>query len=142
MPWCCCGSPRARAWLTGPGFRRGVAGSERRVKRKAAPSGGGWALVEECGRCGRPEDRCACPAPPPSTGPATLRLRIEKRCGKPVTVLAAEGLGDVELQALGKELRARCGTGGTVKDGTVELQGEHRDRLRPLLAGRGYRVKG
>jgi translation initiation factor 1 len=67
---------------------------------------------------------------------------MERRRGKPVTVVAAEGLGGAELQALGRELRSLCGTGGTVKDGAVELQGEHRDRLRPVLGGRGYRVKG
>ena len=112
------------------------------MKKKASPSSGGWALEAECGGCGRPEARCACTAPPAPTGPAILRLRMEKRRGKPVTVLASEGLGDAELQALGRELRARCGTGGTVKDGAVELQGEHRDRLRPVLTDRGYRVKG
>jgi len=69
-------------------------------------------------------------------------MRMEKRRGKPVTVLGAEGVLDADLRALAKELKAICGTGGTLKEGEIELQGEHRDRLRPLLADRGYRVKG
>ncbi len=106
-------------------------------------SGPGWALVGTCPRCGHLEDRCRCSAAaPPAGGPPTIRLRMEKRRGKPVTVLAAEAVPDEALRALAKELKALCGTGGTIKDREVELQGEHRDRLRPLLAGRGYRVKG
>lgn len=81
----------------------------------------------------------------PSSAPAgkpTIRLRMEKRRGKPVTVLAAEALPPAELKALLGELKGLCGTGGTLKGAEAELQGEHRDRLRPLLAGRGYGVKG
>lgn len=106
-------------------------------------SGEGWALVGTCARCGQPEDRCRCgKSPATPTGRPTFRLRMEKRRGKPVTVLAAEGVAGADLQSLSKELKALCGTGGTLKETEIELQGEHRERLRPLLTNRGYRVKG
>lgn len=71
-----------------------------------------------------------------------MRLRMEKRRGKPVTVAAATGVAEADLTALLKEAKAACGAGGTVKEGELELQGEHRERLRAMLAGRGYLVKG
>ncbi|MDF1554910.1 MAG: translation initiation factor [Deferrisomatales bacterium] len=67
---------------------------------------------------------------------------MEKRRGKPVTVAALEGLDPEAQRVLGKELKARCGSGGTVKAGAVELQGDHRETLRALLPQRGVRVKG
>lgn len=67
---------------------------------------------------------------------------MEKRRGKPVTVLACEGLGAATVEALLKEFKASCGAGGTLKENELELQGEHREKIRALLAGRGYAVKG
>ena len=46
-----------------------------------------------------------------------------------------------ELAALGKQLRSACGSGGTVKDGVVEIQGDHRDRVLALLLAQGYKAK-
>lgn len=105
--------------------------------------GEGWALVKGCPRCGDDPARCVCERPAPAPpGRPIVRLRMEKRRGKPVTVLAATGLDAVTLAALLKEIKALCGAGGTLKEGELELQGEHRDRLRGLLVGRGYTVKG
>jgi len=106
-------------------------------------SGEGWALVGTCPRCGKPDHLCRCAtAPAAAAGKPTFRLRMEKRRGKPVTILAAEAVAEPALKSLAKELKALCGTGGTLKDAEIELQGEHRERLRPILADRGYRVKG
>lgn len=106
--------------------------------------GKGWGLVRACPKCGWPATDCRCsrPATPAAAGPAVFRLRMERRRGKPVTVAAAEGLADTEARSLLQDLRRRLATGGTFKDGVLELQGEHRDRLRGLLQERGYRVKG
>jgi translation initiation factor 1 len=50
-------------------------------------------------------------------------------------------LADAELQVLGKKLRASCGTGGTVKDGVIEIQGDHADRVTELLVKAGHPAK-
>lgn len=112
------------------------------AKTTKKTSGEGWALVADCPRCGAAEPRCRCAAPPVAAGRPVARLRLEKRVGKPVTVIAAEGVAEPDLKALARELKTRCGTGGTVKGTEVELQGDHRDPVRPLLEGRGWRVKG
>jgi len=106
--------------------------------------GRGWDLVRACPNCGWPSDDCRCSGPrrSPSVGPGIFRLRLEKRRGKPVTVAAGEGIDAMEMKPLLKELKGRLATGGTAKDGSLELQGDHRDRLRELLSQRGYRVKG
>lgn len=78
--------------------------------------------------------------------PAKLRcvLRLEKkgRAGKSVTVVADLPRNDGFLSALAAELKRACGTGGTVADGAVEIQGDQRERLRPLLAAKGWTVRG
>ena len=63
------------------------------------------------------------------------------RGGKTVTVVSGISLPDKDLDALGKQLKAACGSGGTVKDGLIEVQGDHVDRLVALLVAQGYRAK-
>lgn len=63
------------------------------------------------------------------------------RGGKTVTVVTGISLSDKDLDALGKQLKAACGSGGTVKDGVVEVQGDHVDRIVALLVAQGYKAK-
>ena len=63
------------------------------------------------------------------------------RKGKAVTTITGLPLDAIALKALAKELKARCGTGGTVKDGVVEIQGEHRDLLMAELQKRGFKPR-
>ena len=58
-----------------------------------------------------------------------------------MTTVAGLALGEAELVALAKRLKAACGTGGTVKGGVLELQGDHADALAPLLAKEGFRSR-
>uniref|UniRef100_UPI00403F8CA0 stress response translation initiation inhibitor YciH n=1 Tax=Haladaptatus sp. DJG-WS-42 TaxID=3120516 RepID=UPI00403F8CA0 len=69
-----------------------------------------------------------------------LRIRTEsRRYGKPVTII--EGFdAAINLKELASTLKKKLGTGGTVEDGTIELQGNHRDRLPALLAAEGFTV--
>ena len=72
------------------------------------------------------------------------RLRVEKagRGGKTVTVVYGLPRSAEFLKDLCKELKRTCGTGGAVSEDTVELQGDHRDRIRDLLLKKGFVVKG
>jgi translation initiation factor 1 len=63
------------------------------------------------------------------------------RKGKGVTVITGVPLPPAELKELGTQLKKRGGSGGTVKDGVIEIQGDHRDRLVEELSGRGWTVK-
>ena len=63
------------------------------------------------------------------------------RGGKAVTLVTGITLADKDLDALGKQLKASCGSGGTVKDGVIEVQGDHIDRIVALLVAQGYKAK-
>jgi protein-tyrosine phosphatase len=63
------------------------------------------------------------------------------RRGKGVTTVSDVPLAEAELQELAATLKQKCGTGGTVKDGVIEIQGDQRDRLTAVLEELGYRVK-
>ena len=75
--------------------------------------------------------------------PGVVRVGRETkgRKGKGVTLVTGVPLAAAELAKLGKELKKKCGTGGTVKDGVIEIQGDHRDRLVAELEKRGWTVK-
>jgi translation initiation factor 1 len=63
------------------------------------------------------------------------------RKGAGVTVITGLPLNGADLSALASELKKRCGSGGTARDGRIEIQGDHRDLLVTELGQRGYRVK-
>ena len=97
-----------------------------------------------CPECGRPVAACICRRQAaPAAGDGILRVSREKagRGGKTVTVVRGAALEPAALQALGKRLKAACGSGGTVKEGVVEIQGDHADRLVALLQQEGFAVK-
>jgi translation initiation factor 1 len=71
-----------------------------------------------------------------------LRLETKGRSGKTVTVVAGLPRNGGFLAGLASELKRACGTGGTAGDASVEIQGDQRERLRPLLAARGWTVRG
>ena len=93
-----------------------------------------------CPECERAIAECTCSEGAP-TGDGIVRIRREVRNGKPVTVIAGVLLADKELRATAKELKKRCGGGGTVADGVIELQGDHRDLAAAWLTDKGYTVK-
>lgn len=98
-----------------------------------------------CPECRRPIEQCRCKRKAASTpsGDGTVRVgrQTKGRKGKGVTVVTGLPLGQTELEELARELKKKCGSGGTVRDGTVEIQGEHRDALVDELERRGFRVK-
>jgi translation initiation factor 1 len=99
-----------------------------------------------CPKCGWPADDCRCSKGGAEAVPAriTCVLRLEKkgRGGKSVTVVANLPRNAAFLGALAADLKKACGTGGTATEETVEIQGDQRERLRPLLAAKGFSVRG
>jgi translation initiation factor 1 len=71
-----------------------------------------------------------------------LRLEKKGRGGKTVTVVGGLPRNREFVATLGSELKKACGTGGTTAEGAVEIQGDQRERLRPLLLAKGYTVRG
>ena len=72
-------------------------------------------------------------------------MRVQRetkgRGGKAVTLVRGVALSAADLATLGKQIKAACGSGGTVKDGVIEVQGDHVERVMALLQGKGYKVK-
>ena len=79
--------------------------------------------------------------PPLVDGRVRVRRETRGRKGKIVTTVSGVPLNALELAMLAKELKRSCGSGGTVKDGVIEIQGDHADAVASLLAGRGWDVK-
>jgi len=110
---------------------------------------GGLVYSTESGRmcptCRQPVAQCACrskaAAAPPTDGIVRLHYETKGRGGKGVTVVRGLGLDEAALTALGKKLKTACGVGGTAKDGVIELQGDHRERVQALLTAQGLKVK-
>lgn len=101
-----------------------------------------------CPGCGHPASDCRCSSARRANEPVPVRvvakLRLEKagRGGKSVTVVYDLPRNAAFLQGLCQELKRACGVGGAVREDAVELQGDLRDRLRELLAKKGFGVKG
>lgn len=97
-----------------------------------------------CPECGRPSGKCSCRRKQePASGDGIVRISRETkgRKGKGVTLITGTGLEAGELKNLAKRLKSRCGSGGTVKNGTIEIQGDHRDLLAEEMKKQGFTVK-
>lgn len=100
-----------------------------------------------CAGCGWPDNNCVCSQTRatdavPERVVAKLRMEKKGRGGKTVTLVFGLPNNAAFLKDLSQELKRACGTGGTVVDGGVELQGEVRDRVREALTRKGFVVKG
>jgi translation initiation factor 1 len=88
-----------------------------------------------------PEKHAAPPRRPRGDGIVRVRREQKGRRGKTVTVIEGVPLAEDDLRALAGELKRRLGTGGSIKDGVIEIQGDHRDALIAELEGRGLTVE-
>jgi translation initiation factor 1 len=97
-----------------------------------------------CPTCRRPTLKCRCgkaePAPA-GDGIARVRRETKGRAGKTVTTVSGVPLGGEALRDLATDLKRRCGTGGTVKDGVIAIQGDHRETIVAELSRRGFTAK-
>lgn len=117
------------------------------MSKRPAPAAGGLVYSTDAGRmcpaCRQPLAQCRCAAPVLPRGDGIVRVARETggRGGKTVTVVRGLPPDAAAIAATAKALKALCGTGGTVKDGVVEIQGDHRDRIVAQLEAAGHRVK-
>ena len=79
--------------------------------------------------------------PDPSKQRLIVTLDRRQRAGKQVTLVGGFVGSEDDLKALGKELKVKCGVGGTAKDGAITIQGDLRDKVTALLQGMGYNAK-
>jgi translation initiation factor 1 len=109
---------------------------------------GGLVYSTESGRmcptCRQSVAQCLChvkKAAPPGDGVVRVSRETKGRGGKAVTLVRGLALEETALNSLGKQLRTSCGSGGTVKDGVIEVQGDHCDRVIGVLTAQGWTVK-
>ncbi len=98
-----------------------------------------------CPDCNQPIKQCQCQknnqSIPSGDGIVRLQRETKGRKGKGVTLITGLPLADEALKKLAKELKQRCGTGGAVKKGIIEIQGDQREILQQYLQDKGYQVK-
>lgn len=97
-----------------------------------------------CPGCGKPVAACACASRqdrPHGDGIVRISRQTKGRKGKGVSCVTGIALPPDALEALAKQLKQRCGAGGAVKDGVIEIQGDHREALAAALQKLGYTVK-
>ncbi len=99
--------------------------------------------ADRCPDCGAARADCNCRTAARPAGDGIVRVGRETkgRKGAGVTVVTGVPLDEAGLKDLAGDLKKACGSGGTLKDGIIEIQGEHRDRLVALLEKRGWKVK-
>lgn len=97
-----------------------------------------------CPACARPVGECVCAknaTAPAGDGIVRVGYETKGRKGKAVTIVSGVPMTADQLKNLARELKTRCGAGGTIKDWTIEIQGDHRDKLVADLQSRGFTVK-
>ncbi len=100
-----------------------------------------------CPSCGHPANKCTCKKKKtakkqsiyPNDGIVRIRREVKGRKGKTVTTVSGVPLEDKKLKQLAKTLKRLCGTGGTVKDGIIFIQGDHRETLLNEIEKQGYK---
>lgn len=118
------------------------------MRKKGKRSLGGLVYSTDVGRmcpgCSKPIGACVCrkkEKSSPGDGIVRLMRQTKGRKGKGVVCISGLEMHGNELKKLAKELKQQCGSGGSIKAGVIEIQGDHRDTLEKVLTQRGYKVK-
>ena len=93
-----------------------------------------------CPTCGLPKELCACE----EIAREQQEIRIstaKRRYGKVVTIVEGIDAADIDIEDLARQLKTRCASGGTVKDGKIELQGDHKRKVEKVLEELGFPIK-
>lgn len=99
-----------------------------------------------CPGCGKPQRKCVCHkkkggATAKNDGIVRVSRETKGRKGKGMTLVTGIPGDAADVKAIAKELKQLCGTGGSVKGGIIEIQGDHRDKLVEALKAKGFQVK-
>ena len=97
-----------------------------------------------CPKCGHPAKACRCSQQKmvaAADGVVRISRQTKGRKGSGVTIITGLPLEEADLKKYAKQLKQKCGSGGTVKDGVVEIQGDHRSLLLDCLLSSGYKAK-
>ncbi len=94
-------------------------------------------MSEICNRCGLPKELCVCEAIA-KEGQEIIVKTVKKKFGKLHTTIQGMDVKDENLKQLAKELKSKFACGGTVKDGIIELQGDHKTKIKPFLVSKGF----
>jgi translation initiation factor 1 len=93
-----------------------------------------------CPVCGLPKEVCVCEEIAREQQEISI-YSVKRRYGKMVTIVEGINASDIDLEDLAKKLKTKCAAGGTVKDGKIELQGEHKRKVQSALEEMGFRVE-
>lgn len=93
-----------------------------------------------CPTCGLPEEVCVCEEIAKEQQDISI-YTVRRRYGKVVTIVDGIDTADIDIDTLCKELKRACASGGTVKEGRIELQGDHKARVTEKLAEMGFSVE-
>ena len=97
-------------------------------------------MAEICPVCGLPKELCMCEEI--AREQQTVRISVDsRRYGKMVTVIDGLDENDIDLVDLAKQLKNKCAAGGTYKDGRIELQGDHKKKVKLVLEEMGFRTE-
>ncbi len=101
--------------------------------------------ITTCPTCGQPYKECRCGQSPQPARKSDGIVRVmrdrKQRGGKTVTVVTGVPGSEADLGALAQQLKKLCGSGGTVKEGNIEIQGDHCEKIMTKLTALGYKVK-
>jgi len=97
-------------------------------------------MPDICNTCGLPKELCVCEEI--AREQQEIKIFIEKRrYGKMVTIVEGINANDIDINDLARRLKTKCASGGTVKDGNIELQGDHKKKVQEALQELGFNIE-